>query len=296
MKLEKKKMSNAKLVALIISVALHAVVFFYLGRMALDYALPKGEVSSLEMNFDTSKGTQLDTTQVDVVETKEIPAPPAAPIEKPKNPAPSKPVVQLPSKEATEEPLQDQQGTEPVLEAPVPQTLPKKDITEEPAQPTVEEPAPEKSTTEDIAADNPPEIVPAAAAETVPAATESNANSITPAVRASDQAYGTPLGTQTEALVPFGTNKSHTYPYLARFRKYEGVTVVHYTVSPSGDVTDANVVTSSGHSVLDDEAVNTIKTWKFKPMHSEVVYEKYVRFQLKGDAREAPSLLRRTKK
>jgi protein TonB len=248
------------------------------------------------MNFDSSKGSQLDTTEVDVVETKPIPPPPKPappkkanvpekvvtekiPEEIPEEIPETKPPQELPSKEIKEEITEDQPEVDPQGTMPVAAEIPEevhKEFMEEPA-----EAAPEEAVKKDVALDNPPEVAPP---ESIPP------------TATTDQAYGTPVGNQSEPLVPFGTNKSHTYPYLARFRKYEGVTVVHYTVSPSGDVIDAKVVSSSGHSVLDDEAVGTIKTWKFKPMRNEVVYEKYVRFQLRGNAKEAPSLLRRSKK
>ena len=82
---------------------------------------------------------------------------------------------------------------------------------------------------------------------------------------------------------------------MARFRKLEGETIVNYAVSADGNVTDVTLVQSSGHSVLDDTVVETIKTWKFNPTGKDGLYERPVQFSLKGDALPSPSRLRRPK-
>jgi TonB family protein len=56
------------------------------------------------------------------------------------------------------------------------------------------------------------------------------------------------------------------YPYEARSRKIvgSGVCVVSVDTS-SGSVTDASMAQSIGNPILDNSAVNTFKSWKFKP-------------------------------
>lgn len=83
---------------------------------------------------------------------------------------------------------------------------------------------------------------------------------------------------------------------IARMRKLEGVTLVQYTISTTGEVSEAKLLKSSGHSTLDNQAVDVIKKWKFKPLKNEVTYEKEVIFRLKGEAQAAPSQLRRLDK
>lgn len=291
-----KKMSGAKIAALTISIGLHAILAFYLGRMALDYALPKGEVSSIEVNIDTPVG---DTTEVDVVKTApepiSEPAPVAEPIkETPKaveaKPAPPKQVAEkpapkaepipksLPAKEAV---VEDHQGELPVAAAVEESTTPAVDPMPAPEEtpaaevaPVIEEPATPIETVQAVA----PTEAPAAAA---------------PTATATEQGYGTPVGNPSADLIPYGSNRRHTYPYMARLRKIEGTTSVQYIVAPSGNVSEVKILQSSGSSMLDDEAVDTIKKWKFKPMNSEVTYEKEVVFRFKGDATPAPSKLRR---
>lgn len=306
MSTENKKMSGAKIIALTISIGLHAAVAYYLGSMALDYALPKGDVSSIEMNFDSPVGSQ--TTDVDVVETVETaptpppPPPPAAPEPTLAPPAPKaepKPVVEkaipteLPTKEAV---AQDQQGQMPV---PVATEIPEdthKELMEEPKE--LEQPTPEP--TPEVTQEPVPEIIPtpAPAPEPTPAPEAATQATETPHLgpsTATQQGYGTPVGgNSTENLIPYGSNRAHSYPYMARLRKLEGTAKVQYTVAPNGSVSEAKLLQSSGHAALDSEAVDVIKKWKFKPMKSEVTYEKEVVFRLKGEATSAPSQLRRT--
>lgn len=301
MSTEKKKMSGAKVAALTISIALHAALAYYLGSIALDYALPKGEVSSIEMNFDSPQGSQ--TSDVDVVETAPTP-PPASAVAPAPTPTPPAPKVEAapvaeksipkeaPVKEAV---VEDQQGQMPVPVAAEPVEETPKELMEEPKElaPPTPEPTPE------VAKDPVPEAVPTPAPTTATdAAPTTDAAAATqaapPGPTATEQGYGTPVGNSTEALVPYGSNRAHTYPYMGRLRKLEGVAVVQYTVAPNGQVSETKLLQSSGHSTLDSEAVDVIKKWKFKPMKSDVTYEKEVVFRLKGEATSAPSQLRRT--
>lgn len=293
---EKKKMSTAKVIALIVSVALHAALIYYLGKMAIDYALPEGEVTSYEMDF--SKGSQTHSTEVDVVESKSTPPPPPqqpkAPEPKPVAKAdlkPATPPQTLPAKEVSEEPVQDQQGTLPVATE-IPEDVHKELMEDSEIAEKVEEAAestePPDNPPEVIATNEPPTELPAKTAEAHAEATQEGQGTQT------TQAYGTPTGIQSDTvLTPFGTNRPISYPNMARLRKLEGLTIVHYTVSAEGVVTDVKVVESSGHAILDNQAVDTIKGWKFKPTGKVGVYERPIRYSLKGEAKPAPSQLRR---
>jgi TonB family protein len=54
-----------------------------------------------------------------------------------------------------------------------------------------------------------------------------------------------------------------TYPALARTARVEGVVVLEGTVSVSGNIVDIHVV--DGHPLLVDEALKTVKKWKYRP-------------------------------
>jgi TonB family protein len=56
------------------------------------------------------------------------------------------------------------------------------------------------------------------------------------------------------------------YPAAARQHHITGKGVFHVHVSyETGDVTSIEIVTSTGHRLLDDSVVATFKRWKFRP-------------------------------
>jgi protein TonB len=273
--------SKSKYVFLTISVIAHAALIYFIAYKALDYALPQGQVMSYEMNIGDAK----DSTNVDIVKT----APPAP------APAPAKSVIQAPQK------------VEP--KAPAPQvatgTMPVKEKMEEPA-PEEQQQSPQETAQDDSLKQQEAETAPAPEAEAEPApapAPVADATAPTPADASAANAPGTgdapqagvPEGTvqSDTVLVPFASNKPINYPMMARLRKLEGTALVHYSVDADGNVTDVNIVQSAGSPSLDDEVINTIKNWKFKPMGRSGTYERPVQFTLSGDAQSAPSRLRR---
>jgi len=56
------------------------------------------------------------------------------------------------------------------------------------------------------------------------------------------------------------------YPRLALQRGYQGTVIITFTVEPSGEISKAEVTESSGFTMLDEEALNTVrKRWRFAP-------------------------------
>lgn len=69
---------------------------------------------------------------------------------------------------------------------------------------------------------------------------------------------------QPEANAP--TTPRPQYPALALRRGYEGKVAVEFAVTPSGAVTDVKLRSSSGHAVLDEEVLQTVRErWSFPP-------------------------------
>lgn len=70
---------------------------------------------------------------------------------------------------------------------------------------------------------------------------------------------------------PTGSNTHHVpkphYPTIAKANKWEGKTMVMTEVTKSGCVVTARIHQSSGHAVLDQEAINTVLQWSFHPRH-----------------------------
>jgi protein TonB len=54
------------------------------------------------------------------------------------------------------------------------------------------------------------------------------------------------------------------YPMRAASRHIEGWVKIEFTVSPTGTVTNANVVGASPSGIFDEAALDAIKKWKFK--------------------------------
>jgi periplasmic protein TonB len=65
-------------------------------------------------------------------------------------------------------------------------------------------------------------------------------------------------------LVPIaGTTIAPRYPAAARRRGQQGTVLLTVTVAADGSVSEALVTRSSGHAVLDEEAVRTVRQWRF---------------------------------
>lgn len=60
-------------------------------------------------------------------------------------------------------------------------------------------------------------------------------------------------------------NRPPAYPSFARRRGLAGVVIVRARVGPDGRCAFALVVTTSGHAVLDEAALDAVRTWKFEP-------------------------------
>lgn len=75
--------------------------------------------------------------------------------------------------------------------------------------------------------------------------------------------------------------KHVVYPALARRMNWSGRTVVSFTISEDGTVSALRVVDGSGHQVLDQSALNTVRTvapFPRPPVRAEIVVP--VRFKL----------------
>lgn len=64
---------------------------------------------------------------------------------------------------------------------------------------------------------------------------------------------------------PRAGNPPPGYPIEARRMGWQGTAVLSVDVSAHGSVRDAGVTESSGHSVLDEEALRTVRQWRFDP-------------------------------
>ncbi len=69
--------------------------------------------------------------------------------------------------------------------------------------------------------------------------------------------------TPARPTVRAGQNHPPRYPYLARIRALEGKVVLRVRVHPNGRPGRVTVLRTSGHAILDREAVRAVKAWRF---------------------------------
>jgi protein TonB len=58
------------------------------------------------------------------------------------------------------------------------------------------------------------------------------------------------------------------YPYVARRQGLEGVVLLRVQMLANGTVGEVEIVTSSGHSALDNAALRAVKKWTAIPMRN----------------------------
>lgn len=89
-----------------------------------------------------------------------------------------------------------------------------------------------------------------------------------------------------EAIPRYQENPPPKYPKRARRRGYQGTTILEVLVDKNGSVGDLKIFKSSGHRILDNTALASVKNWSFEPgMRGNETVEMWVkvpiRFQLK---------------
>ncbi len=71
--------------------------------------------------------------------------------------------------------------------------------------------------------------------------------------------------TQPRGGAGYLNNPATVYPEVAADRGWEGKVLLKVQVLANGRPSSVSVIKSSGHDVLDDEAVRTVKKWTFMP-------------------------------
>jgi protein TonB len=72
-------------------------------------------------------------------------------------------------------------------------------------------------------------------------------------------------GAQQDATPAYLSNPAPPYPRLAREQGWEGLVLLKVLVRADGAVGDIRVERGSGHRVLDDAALQTVRRWRFLP-------------------------------
>ena len=92
-----------------------------------------------------------------------------------------------------------------------------------------------------------------------------------PEASAAEQASATPSNKSEEPLVESRydvrslNNPKPPYPFAARRNGMEGSVVLRAHVLEDGHCAEVKLMTSSGHDLLDNSALETVKRWRFVP-------------------------------
>lgn len=171
----------------------------------------------------------------------------------PPPPAPPLPQPEPPAQRQMQPPPEPQAQPKPQPQPPRP---PAPRITPAPPKPVAVEPAP----------------LPVVEAATVPAApTSTEASADSPAEASTPAAaVGTTDDFSQTAPVPVKgvaglDNPKPPYPRMARRKGWQGLVILNVWVDESGAAQTVALFRSSGHDMLDESALETVKSWRFVP-------------------------------
>ena len=80
-------------------------------------------------------------------------------------------------------------------------------------------------------------------------------------------AVSTNQGAETEIKPSYLNNPAPRYPFEARQKGWDGTVTLKVRVDKDGKPLNIDIQQSSGHKVLDEAALKTVKTWNFRPAH-----------------------------
>ncbi|MDZ4678227.1 MAG: TonB family protein [Oligoflexia bacterium] len=263
------------------SIVIHSILAILLLKAGYHYAMPEGDVVSIEVGSGNQGVQTAIPTESQDVEVK-APAktqPIAKPIvaAQPKQTSEFKRVVEKPDAQPLEQ--EDSPVVVPIAEpSPEPEAQAEESQKPEEAPPVVApvETQAENTDNQDETSEQPE--VPQEAAAPGPVVANPDA---TGENSAAPPKFGTPGTTIDEArLVPKAGNKEVRYPWMARMKRQEGTTVVAAYVRKDGTISHAMIVKSSGVEALDKEVMEIYPKWRFQPGTSGWVVKPY-HFRLK---------------
>ena len=78
-------------------------------------------------------------------------------------------------------------------------------------------------------------------------------------------------GTSANGYVPphFRVRYKPSYPKEARANRIEGVVLLLVSIDTGGHVTNAELISSSGHVMLDRAALSSVRAWQFEPARNQ---------------------------
>lgn len=107
-----------------------------------------------------------------------------------------------------------------------------------------------------------------------------------------DAKYGVPEGVVTEEQLGLPVYFVHPYyPMNDKLRRFQGDTVVRYTVQPNGTVSNIRLYRSSGSQAMDTASIKALAMYRYKPGNAAEVIKTFS-YRLRGEAKYLPSRLR----
>jgi len=85
------------------------------------------------------------------------------------------------------------------------------------------------------------------------------------AVAADTDSPGPEQARVTASVPLYHLNPAPAYPAVARRRNYQGTVLIDVLVDRQGRAARVKVARSSGHDVLDDSALRSVRQWRFEP-------------------------------
>lgn len=214
--------------------------------------------------------TSPDAYPVTIVFVEAIPAeaPPGKAMAKAEPAAPPPPTAEelvAPISPPPEEPASPPDA----MERPAPETTPEETVAEETV---AEETVAEETVAEETVAEATGEVAPLAPRPPAKPEREAPASqmaALSPASTGAGVAPSPVTGEPVTIPASFGAaglnNPTPDYPPAARRRGWEGRVVLHALVSAEGRPIRISVAESSGREILDREAVETVRRWRFIP-------------------------------
>lgn len=147
---------------------------------------------------------------------------------------------------------------------PAPADLPRPKPKAKPAAREIVAPAEPMPRVEPVSLPARAEAAPQAAPEPAPSAPIAMAAATPPSAPAIGAVAAGPV-VPPHPVAGLATNRKPDYPAVARSHHLQGRVVLRVQVSASGNPTTVDIVSSSGHPILDDAALAAVRTWRFVP-------------------------------
>ena len=168
---------------------------------------------------------------------------------------------------------------DPADALPAPPDMP--DTAEMEPLPDVPEPPPPAATARDTPASRPSATVDAVRYSPRQTARKSPSTGASSAATSGNGRSGGGSGLSNAARLAAGSMPSPAYPAEARRLGQSGTLVVEFTVDSSGQVISAYAVSPSPWPLLNQEAVRTVRRWRFPPGGGVMKLQRPIVFQLR---------------